>query len=87
MSKGDIAMFKRYAPGLYVDSTETWVITRDQDATSTHKATYTVRQCEGLGYLLDGITLFPDYGNMIWAQTTTLTQAKQAVSNLLTRGW
>ena len=68
--------FRRYAPGLYVDSTNSWVITRDVEATGSYKALYTIRECIGFGPLLDGVTMFPDYGDIIRGEYHLLAECK-----------
>lgn len=68
--------FKRYAPGLYVDSTQTWVISRDIEATGSYGALYTIRELFGFGPLVDGVTMFPDYSHKIMAEFDSLADAK-----------
>lgn len=75
MSRG----WRRAAPGLYVCPRETWVITRDVEATGSYRALYTIREFAGWGTLLDGVTLFPDYGSQIFGEYHSLADAKASI--------
>ena len=70
--------FKRYAPGLYVDSTNTFVIIRDKEATGTSRAYYTVREfLEFVDYgFTYGVTIIPDYKDTILFDCSSLAAAK-----------
>lgn len=72
--------FKRYAPGLYVDSTETWVISREQ------RNWYSIRKFLRLGPTLSG-EMFPDYGSIWYGDYSTLAEAKTAVTEMITDGF
>ena len=76
--------FRRYAPGLYVDSTNTYVISRDVEATGSYRAFYTVRRLLGFGPCLDGVTMMPDYDHVHLGQAHSLNEAKQHVADILT---
>ena len=71
--------FKRYAPGLYVDSTNTYVISRDVEATGAYRALYTIRRLTGFGTCLDGVTIMPDYSDVIETDTHSLAHAKDTI--------
>lgn len=68
--------FNRYCPGLYVDISESFVISREE------KNLYTIRLFKGLGLTLSG-KLFPDYGHQWLAEYRTLAEAKNAVVEML----
>jgi len=71
--------FKRYAPGLYVDSTNTYVISRDVEATGAYRALYTIRRLTGFGTCLDGVTIMPDYSHIIESSSWSLADAKKCI--------
>lgn len=70
--------FTRWAPGLYTDHTNSWVISREDT-----RSWYSIRACLGLGTLLDGVTLFPDMGSIWHGDYHSLADAKQAVELML----
>lgn len=86
MSKGDIVTFKRYAPGLYVDSTQQWVISRDCEATGNYSAFYTIRKLLGFGPMLDGVTIMPDYDAVHHGEAYSLADAKRKVVAMVAEG-
>ena len=74
--------WKRADRGLYICPREQYVITRDVEATGSYRALYTIRIFEGWGHLLDGVTLYPDYGWQIFGEEHSLADAKAAVERL-----
>lgn len=70
----------RYAPGLYVDPSQQWVISRED------RNWYSIRACLGFGYLLDGVTLFPDMGGDWYGDYNTLARTKAEVERMVTEG-
>lgn len=69
--------FKRACPGLYVDSTNQLVISNEG------RNYYSIRRLVRWGVLLDGKTLFPEYGSVWLGDYRTLAEAKQAVIRML----
>lgn len=63
----------RACPGLYVDPTGRWVVSREE------RGLYSIRACLGWGPLLDGVTLMPDYGGQWHGEYRTLAEAKWSV--------
>lgn len=70
--------FTCHAPGLYTDSTDRWVISREDNGTW-----YSIRRCLGYGLLLDGVTLFPDMGANWHGDYNSLAAAKLAVLEMV----
>lgn len=70
--------FKRYAPGLYVDSTNTWVISRDREGTGSYRPLFTIRRLIDIGPTLSGDP-FPDYDHVVMGEYTSLIDAKNGV--------
>ncbi len=67
--------WKRICPGLYVDPSGEWVVSREA------RSWYSIRQLVGWGPLLDGETMFPDYGDIWHGDYFTLADAKTAVES------
>ena len=72
--------WNRVLPGLYVDGTETWVLTQDGNRY------WTVRAFEGWGEYPEWSAkrgeLFPDYGDIIYGNYATLNEAKRGAEQL-----
>lgn len=65
--------WNRVCPGLYVDPSGEWVVSREG------RSWYSIRQLISWGPLLDGETMFPDYGDIWHGDYFTLADAKTAV--------
>lgn len=68
--------FKRACAGLYVDSTETFVISREA------RNLYSIRLFLNWGATSDG-TPMPDYGHIWYGDTITLAEAKLDVEEMV----
>jgi hypothetical protein len=66
--------YRRYAPGLYVDPTERYVISRDG------YNYWTVRDLIGYGFCLDGKTVMPDYSDIVYCNYSTFAECKQRIA-------
>lgn len=73
--------WQRACPGLYVDSTNTWVISREDD-----RNWYSIRACLGWGLMLDGVTFFPDMGSVWHGDFWSLEEAKRAGEKMIAEG-
>jgi hypothetical protein len=65
--------FQRFAPGLYVDPTERYVISRDG------RGYYTIRPFLRYGTCLDGVTVMPDYSDIILSDCATIAECKATI--------
>lgn len=74
--------FTCYAPGLYVDSTNTYAISRDAQATCKFPPLYTVRRITGFGVTLSG-KMWPEYSDIFETTEHSLSDAKDVVFNWL----
>jgi hypothetical protein len=66
--------WQRICPGLYVDPSGKWVVSREG------RGWYSVRQLTGWGFMLDGVTLFPDYSDIWHGDYFLLADAKASVT-------
>ena len=66
--------WKRVCNGLYVSPTGKWVINHEGPGW------YSVRELIGWGPLLDGVTMFPDSGDIWYGDYKTLAEAKASVA-------
>lgn len=72
--------WKRACAGLYVDPSETWVVNNEE------RGWYSIRAFLGWGPLLDGTTMFPDYGSIWHGDYRTLAEAKMVVEQMVLNG-
>jgi hypothetical protein len=67
------AKWTRVCPGLYVDPSGKWIVSREG------RGWYSVRELTGWGRLLDGVTMFPEYGDIWYGDYFSLADAKASV--------
>lgn len=75
MANSTTKKWQRICPGLYVDPTQKWVISREG------RGWYSVRELTGWGLTLNN-KKFPDYGDIWHGDYWSLADAKTAVMEM-----